>query len=257
MSTSRICTYSSRAFSFLLDQTGTVFLLILEFVFLFFIFFFSLFFFALSCLDSIQASSSCCNCDQKVGSHSGTGINCQSNGKNTDITQSCDAEGSSYHDKVFATYRQPSYATGWMYVNQNGQMCGPYIQEQLYEGLATGFLPEELHVYPILNGALINPVPLKYFRQFPDHVATGFTYLAAAAASCGSKGQLDSSMGSTLELVANRQEFCTKSTYSNCKLQSCMKYCGSGNGEVSSSENVDMTMMPSIPLVYFCLKCVV
>lgn len=80
-----------------------------------------------------------------------------------------------------------------MYVNQDGQMCGPYIQEQLHEGLSTGFLPDDLPVYPIFNGTLTNPVPLKYFRQFPDHVATGFAYLNAeipsanTAASC-SKG---------------------------------------------------------------------
>ncbi|KAK8624478.1 hypothetical protein V6N13_065821 [Hibiscus sabdariffa] len=65
----------------------------------------------------------------------------------------------------------------------NRQMCGPYIQQQLYDGLSTGFLPEELPVYPIINGALINPVPLKYFRQFPDHVATGFVYLTSTTAS--------------------------------------------------------------------------
>ncbi|KAI3735776.1 hypothetical protein L6452_15289 [Arctium lappa] len=62
-------------------------------------------------------------------------------------------------------------------------MCGPYIQEQLYEGLSTSFLPEDLPVYPILQGSLVNPVPLKYFRQFPDHVATGFIYLSLAASS--------------------------------------------------------------------------
>ncbi|KAL1112315.1 hypothetical protein V6Z11_D02G119400 [Gossypium hirsutum] len=62
-------------------------------------------------------------------------------------------------------------------------MCGPYIQQQLYEGLSTGFLPDELPVYPVVNGALINPVPLKYFRQFPDHVATGFIYLTSPTAS--------------------------------------------------------------------------
>jgi len=64
-----------------------------------------------------------------------------------------------------------------MYVNENGQMCGPYIQEQLYEGLHTGFLPEELPVYAIVNETLMNPVPLKYFKKFPDHVSTGFAYL--------------------------------------------------------------------------------
>ncbi|KAG8373280.1 hypothetical protein BUALT_Bualt11G0007400 [Buddleja alternifolia] len=72
-----------------------------------------------------------------------------------------------------------------MYMNQNGKMCGPYIQQQLNEGLSTGFLPEEFPVYPILNNRNIllnNPVPLNYFNQFPDHVATGFLYLNLAAA---------------------------------------------------------------------------
>lgn len=73
---------------------------------------------------------------------------------------------------------QPFVVSGWTYVNELGQMCGPYIQEQLYEGLSTGFLPDELPVYPLVNGSLINPVPLKYFKQFPDHVATGFAYLS-------------------------------------------------------------------------------
>ncbi|KAL8523875.1 hypothetical protein ACS0TY_013726 [Phlomoides rotata] len=77
-------------------------------------------------------------------------------------------------------YASPAFVSGWMYINQNAQMCGPYIQQQLYEGLHTGFLPEDLPVYPILNGNLLNSVPLNYFKQFPDHVATGFVYLNAA-----------------------------------------------------------------------------
>ncbi|KAF9601714.1 hypothetical protein IFM89_022701 [Coptis chinensis] len=71
---------------------------------------------------------------------------------------------------------QPVSVSGWMYINECGQMCGPYIQEQLYEGLSTGFLPEDLPVYPVVNGGLINPVHLKFFKQFPEHVATGFAY---------------------------------------------------------------------------------
>lgn len=67
--------------------------------------------------------------------------------------------------------------SGWMYVNQNGQMCGPYIQQQLYEGLHTGFLPGELPVFPIVNGNILSSVPLSYFSQYPNHVATGFVYL--------------------------------------------------------------------------------
>lgn len=208
-----------------------------------------------SFLETVLVSSSCCDYDEQVGSHPGREINCQSNGTNTEITQPCNANVSSYHDKGFATYTTPSYVTGWMYVNQDGQMCGPYIQEQLYEGLATGFLPEELHVYPILNGILINPVPLKYFRQFPDHVATGFTYLAATAS--GTKGLLDSSVSSTSELVANTQEFSTKSSYPNCGMQSCLNHYGSGsNYKVSSSGSTGTAMTPSIPLVCLCPRYV-
>ncbi|KAD6795748.1 hypothetical protein E3N88_06644 [Mikania micrantha] len=75
------------------------------------------------------------------------------------------------------TYMQHAYVSGWMYVSEQGQYCGPYIQEQLFEGLSTKYLPEDLPVYPILHGNLGNPVPLKYFQQFPDHVATGFVHL--------------------------------------------------------------------------------
>ena len=33
-------------------------------------------------------------------------------------------------------------------------------------------------MYSVVNGNLINLVPLKYFKQFSDHVATGFAYLS-------------------------------------------------------------------------------
>lgn len=97
------------------------------------------------------------------------------NGNEAEVSQIRDVGGSSD-----LGYGSRAFVTGWMYVNQNGQMCGPYIQQQLYEGLYTGFLPEELPLYPILNGNLLNPVPLNYFKQFPDHVATGFVYLNVA-----------------------------------------------------------------------------
>ncbi|KAI3465512.1 hypothetical protein Pfo_022175 [Paulownia fortunei] len=97
-------------------------------------------------------------------------------GNEAEVSQIRDVGGSSN----LVGYGSPGYVTGWMYINQNGQMCGPYIQQQLYEGLYTGFLPEELPVYPILNGNLLNSVPLNYFKQFPDHVATGFVYLNVA-----------------------------------------------------------------------------
>jgi len=97
--------------------------------------------------------------------------NGQANGSNDDT------------NKNNAGYTPPAYVSGWMYVSEQGQYCGPYIQEQLFEGLSTNYLPEDLPVYPILHGSLGNPVPLKYFQQFPDHVATGFVYLSASASS--------------------------------------------------------------------------
>lgn len=116
-------------------------------------------------------------------------MSCQSNGNGSGITQSCNGGRASSVDKSYSSYgpssssSSSSSVSGWMYVNEHGQMCGPYIQQQLYEGLCTGFLPDELPVYPVANGTLIGPVPLKYFRQFPDHVATGFVYLNSTLAS--------------------------------------------------------------------------
>ncbi|XP_047954290.1 histone-lysine N-methyltransferase ATXR7 isoform X2 [Salvia hispanica] len=85
-----------------------------------------------------------------------------------------------------------AYVSGWMYVNQSGQMCGPYIQQQLYEGISSGFLPGELPVYPIVNGNILNAVPLCYFNQFPDHVATGFVYLNAKESTSDAHGSIPS-----------------------------------------------------------------
>ncbi|XP_074312843.1 histone-lysine N-methyltransferase ATXR7 [Silene latifolia] len=73
--------------------------------------------------------------------------------------------------------------SGWMYLNELGQMCGPYISQQLVEGLSSGFLPDELPVYPVMNGALMVAVPLKLFKEYPDHVSTGFTYLSRPTSS--------------------------------------------------------------------------
>ncbi|XP_057794307.1 histone-lysine N-methyltransferase ATXR7-like isoform X2 [Salvia miltiorrhiza] len=95
-----------------------------------------------------------------------------------------DAQVSRIHDAAGA------FVSGWMYVNQNGQMCGPYIQQQLYEGIYSGFLPGELPVYPIINGNLLNAVPLSYFNQFPDHVATGFIYLNAKESTNDAHGSI-------------------------------------------------------------------
>ncbi|CDP07236.1 unnamed protein product [Coffea canephora] len=184
---------------------------------------------SLGCLNDSHNFAACCDGDEKVGSNSRTEISCQSNGNSGDVNQSFVVSGSSNDNKTHTLSSLPSYVTGWMYVNHNGQMCGPYIQDQLYEGLATGFLPEELPVYPILNGALTNSVPLKYFKQYPDHVATGFAYLAAATS--GLKQSRD----------------CP--TDSHCNTQSSGKYCGFGSmNKVFSSGEACLPTAPFVPL---------
>ncbi|XP_024031218.1 histone-lysine N-methyltransferase ATXR7 [Morus notabilis] len=114
-------------------------------------------------------------------------MSCQSNGESSDLEHSsygvgggiCVGGADKKNYPPTAPAASMALASGWMYVNDCGQMCGPYIQEQLYEGLSTGFLPEDLPVYPLLNGKIANSVPLKYFKHFPDQVATGFAYLNA------------------------------------------------------------------------------
>ncbi|KAJ6953213.1 hypothetical protein NC652_005038 [Populus alba x Populus x berolinensis] len=124
-------------------------------------------------------------------------MSCKSNGNSEGMPNT---GGASYGGENCSGHSPPAFVSGWMYYNENGQMCGPYIQQQLYEGLSTGFLPEDLPVYPIANGILINPVPLNYFKQFPDHVSTGFTYLCL-----GTSGTTMPTNHST-DLAAHRQE---------------------------------------------------
>ncbi|XP_059278499.1 histone-lysine N-methyltransferase ATXR7-like isoform X2 [Lycium ferocissimum] len=132
-------------------------------------------------VDVVSTMELTIGCLQNLGSPLCVEMSCQSNGKSENVSSPRDVGGSSTSDKSNVVYPQAALATGWMYVNEQGQMCGPYIKEQLYEGLSTGFLPEELPVYPILNGTISNAVPLKYFNQFPDHVATGFAYLMVSS----------------------------------------------------------------------------
>ncbi|GMN46851.1 hypothetical protein TIFTF001_016035 [Ficus carica] len=111
-------------------------------------------------------------------------MSCQSNGKSTlDLDHSSSLAAAGGHKNyppapvtVPPSLPSVALASGWLYVNQRGQMCGPYIQQQLYEGLSSGFLPDDLPVYPLLNGKIAHSVPLNYFKRFPDHVATGFAY---------------------------------------------------------------------------------
>ncbi|KAG0464949.1 hypothetical protein HPP92_019113 [Vanilla planifolia] len=87
---------------------------------------------------------------------------------NIDISRSYGSGIMTGHDSNNGVYAQQSYVSGWMYMNENGQLCGPYTQQQLDEGLSTGFLPEELLVYPLINGTLINPVHLKYSKHLTN-----------------------------------------------------------------------------------------
>eukprot|EP00268_Persea_americana_P050326 TRINITY_DN5463_c1_g1_i13.p1 TRINITY_DN5463_c1_g1~~TRINITY_DN5463_c1_g1_i13.p1 ORF type:complete len:1390 (+),score=293.65 TRINITY_DN5463_c1_g1_i13:255-4424(+) len=132
-----------------------------------------------SCLLDVHGGSSNCNPFERLGSPAAMEGICQSANSSGDAAQSCSIGGTTCQDNNYSGYPQAVAVNGWMYYNECSQLCGPYIQEQLYEGLSTGFLPEELLVYPVVNGSLLNPVPLKYFKEFPDHVATGFLYWSA------------------------------------------------------------------------------
>ncbi|KAJ4967235.1 hypothetical protein NE237_019084 [Protea cynaroides] len=128
------------------------------------------------CSDDFHCSSSRCNPINSAGPHVAMEGSCKSMNTSGDSHQSCSVGRIYCQDNSYARYAQIATVSGWMYVNECGQMCGPYIQEQLHEGLSTGFLPQELLVYPVVNGNLLNPVPLKYLKQFPEHANTGFAY---------------------------------------------------------------------------------
>lgn len=130
------------------------------------------------CCRSIGDIPSRDNIDDKIGPGFRMDMSCQSN-VNGDVPVCSTSVNISHPHQSFCGYvQQPAFVSGWMYVNEQGKMCGPYIKEQLYEGLTTGFLPFELPVYPVISGTIMNPVPLNYFKQFPDHVSTGFAYLS-------------------------------------------------------------------------------
>ncbi|XP_022155895.1 histone-lysine N-methyltransferase ATXR7 isoform X2 [Momordica charantia] len=156
------------------------------------------------CIDIACISSCCIGIDEKEGSYSSVDMSCQLNGTSPDLPECCSSEGSSFQDKGFSGYSLPNCASGWMYYNAQDQLCGPYYQEQLYEGLSTGFLPDELFVYPVINGTKLSPVPLKYFKQFPEHVATGFAYFSVDISNMGINAA--HSNLSTNDLAVHRQE---------------------------------------------------
>lgn len=58
----------------------------------------------------------------------------------------------------------------WMYLNEHAKMSGPYSVKQLFEGLKSGFLPEDLPVHQIHQGKLAEPVALKVlFKDWGHH----------------------------------------------------------------------------------------
>lgn len=77
------------------------------------------------------------------------------------VSEICATTKNENQNNTSRTYAQPALSKGWTYVNDHGQMCGPYTQEQLSKGLRTHFLPEELPVYIVLDGGLGEPVQLK------------------------------------------------------------------------------------------------
>uniref|UniRef100_M4EGR9 [histone H3]-lysine(4) N-trimethyltransferase n=1 Tax=Brassica campestris TaxID=3711 RepID=M4EGR9_BRACM len=129
-----------------------------------------------SCDDLATVSSARCDFDELCGMDSALEMSCRSNGEGREV-HDAGGGGGGGTDKSEVPGYNTMYASGWMYVNQQGEMSGAYTQQQLFDGLSSGFLPEDLLVYPTINGYMHNSVPLKYFKQFPEHVATGFAYL--------------------------------------------------------------------------------
>lgn len=99
------------------------------------------------------------------------------------------------HDNSHVGYTHPAYVSGWMYVNENGQLCGPYAQQQLDEGLSTGFLPEELLVYPVVNGTLSNPMYLKHIKYISNSRWSVNFLTATPSTSLGPVASVPSSYG--------------------------------------------------------------
>ncbi|KAK3147474.1 hypothetical protein QOZ80_3BG0282790 [Eleusine coracana subsp. coracana] len=87
--------------------------------------------------------------------NSNGGMNPQS-----DLGYSADQNG------THSTYVQHQSLEGCMYMNEHGQMCGPYPPEQLYDGLSAGFLPQNLAIYVMCGGKMANTVPLSFLKQF-------------------------------------------------------------------------------------------
>lgn len=180
-------------------------------------------------------------------------MSCQSNINSGDTPVCCTTGNISFQDQSHTGYVQPAFVSGWMYVNEQGQMCGPYIQEQLYEGLTTGFLPVELPVYPLINGTLMNPVPLNYFKQFPDHVSTGFLYLSMSISGITKPTNYSTSSGENI--TAYRQDGSFEhaapvpvNLESHSVSQSHVNYCSYESNYITLDSKVPNHIMP-FPMV--------
>lgn len=184
--------------------------------------------------------------------NAGVDMSGQLNDSNESISRTStggSTEGAPYSVKTEAAYASPAYVSSWMYVNAQGQMCGPYIHEQLYEGLSSGFLPDDLPVYPILNGSLINPVPLNYFKQFPDHVATGFAYLPGSIS--GVKAPKNSQTFPSSDFSSDKQELATTSGSNNSQTaySACVNFSNvNSNPQGPNTDATDLSK-PYMPVV--------
>ncbi|AQK39126.1 Putative SET-domain containing protein family [Zea mays] len=89
-----------------------------------------------------------------------------STGNNGVIYPQSGISHSSGQNGAQGTYLQHQHFEGCMYMSGNGQMCGPYLPEQLYEGLSSGFLPQSLAIYAVFGGKTVDPVQLIFLKQF-------------------------------------------------------------------------------------------
>ncbi|XP_020090722.1 histone-lysine N-methyltransferase ATXR7 isoform X2 [Ananas comosus] len=121
-------------------------------------------------LCSSRCTKACCSCNviKRTESYAAMQESLHSINRNYETFEPYETGFVTTPARGSSGYAQSSSLGGYMYVNEHGQMCGPYIQQQLYEGLSTGFLPEDLPVYPVVDGKLTNAVPLKYLQQIPN-----------------------------------------------------------------------------------------
>ncbi|CAL0301540.1 unnamed protein product [Lupinus luteus] len=195
------------------------------------------------------------NVDDKIGPGFGMEMKFPSNVDSGNIPV-CSATGNVSHvDQSFCGYmQQPDFVSGWMYVNEHGQMCGPYIKEQLYEGLTTGFLPHELPVYPLFNGRLMNHVPLNYFKQFPDHVSTGFAHLSLSISDTRMASNCSSSLSCKDMTVYEQDRSFGNASPLDVKsdLHSHVNYCLNESNHLISNLEAFSSMISSQMLVEEC-----